>query len=111
MVYCAQALLMYNTVNRRDTIMGNIQTQVANKPRYHGLAADINGITSKSGSPAILIEIRFLNAQDMLDLQAFIETGAVGANQPLPGSFAKIHNCNHDESNIQLCSVSTIRTW
>ena len=36
---------------------------------------------------------------------------ATGANAPLAGSYVRIHDCPHDETEAAACEIAAERTW
>ncbi len=110
MKYCVQAHLIFNNAVRRDAVLADAQTRVLGKQRWG--VERLEAGRSKSGGPAINIELRFAAKADSEDLKARIEAFATGQFQPQPGSWVHIHDCNHDEGDdLPPCVIESKITW
>ena len=109
MVYALQAQLAFATEARRDNVATAVETRIAGKPRF--------GLDYLSRQPVnddpwgLIVELRFTSRADQEDLQARIDAVATGANAPLAGSYVRIHDCPHDETEAAACEIAAERTW
>lgn len=109
MVFCVMAELSFSTAARRDTVLADIQARIVGRPRWD--VDHIEATTDKAGNPAIHLELRFTSRLDQEDLNSRIRNFATGQRAPLAGSWLRIHDCNHDEADVQLCTVAAERVW
>lgn len=108
MVFGVQALLAFNTAQRRNTIQNAITTRISGKGRFG--ADRLTGTANRVGPNGLAVELRFVTKLDADDLQAFIEAQATGQNTPLDGSWLRVHECSHDEGT-NVCTPLFERVW
>ena len=109
MVYAMLGELAFSTAARRDAVLADINSQIANRPRWGTSTATAAAVTA--GANGILLELRFTSQADLAAVKARIESFATGVRLPLAGSFMRTHDCTHDAKNPGPCTGVTTRMW
>lgn len=112
MVYCVTLNAAFSSTSRRDAVLGDIQTRIANRARWsvdilRAQSVRLGGVVQANG---IYVELRFVSQADADDLKARVETFATGQRAPLAGSTLTVHDCTHDDGT-DACAVVASRTW
>ena len=100
MVYAVQGFFGFRNTARRDAVMGNVQTRLAQEVTWGEVSTQ--AIDAEPGmritNPSMMVEVRFSTdaARDSFwnDVVAFMGTGI---NGPVVGSYIQQHDCSHDE--------------
>ncbi len=108
MVYHACAVLAFSTAARRDAVLADVQSRIANRPRWG--TTTVVAMALEIGEHGLVIDTRFTSKADQSDLMSRVEAFATGARLPLAGSEVRLHDCTHDESP-QPCVSGAVRVW
>jgi len=108
MTFCAQAMLIFSNEARRDAVLADAEAFIVGRPRWG--TSSVQAVLSKLDEPAILLNLRFTIRTDQEALLARVQTFATGVRTPEPGSWFRLHDCAHDESD-QPCAVASEVTW
>lgn len=96
MVYAVQAMVGFRNTARRDAVMGNVQTRLAQDVPWGEVTLAPGPLPT--GDPAFYAEVRFNTKAEQqafwTDLQAAFGSGV---NGPVVGSSAWTHDCEHDQ--------------
>jgi hypothetical protein len=115
-VYAVQGRFGFNNAARRDGVMSNVQTRLAQEVKW-GVTTTQKVEPGGAGpgavtSPTMIVEVRFTTvaARESFwnDVIAFMGTGV---NGPVVGSFIQKHDCPHDGANPGPCVVSDRRDY
>ena len=109
MVYAIQGLLAFSTVQRRDQVLSDIQSQIATRERWGESTAVAAALDI--GANGIVVDLRFISQADQASIKARIDAFATGQRAPLTGSYIDTHDCTHDAANPAPCSGVTRRVW
>lgn len=108
MVYCVQAQLAFSSATRRNNILSDMQTRIANKQRWS--VDELYATSFRFGANGIHTVLRFTTPADADDLKARVESIGTGQNAPVAGSWISVHTCSHDEGSNS-CSETARRVW
>jgi hypothetical protein len=104
MVYAVQGFFGFRNITRRDAVMQNVQTRLAQEITWGEVTTQ--ALTTMEGDPGMTVEVRFTTAEarDLFwtDVIAFMGTGL---NGPVAGSYIDQHDCPHDGTVGRLCLV------
>ncbi len=91
-----QAAVGFRNAARRDTVMGNVQTRLAQNVPWG--ETTLRAYTTQAGDPAFVCTVRFFTKAEQdsfwTDIQAAFGTGL---NGPVAGSRIWRHDCPHDQ--------------
>lgn len=103
-VYDLRLIAGFSTAARRDSIRGEIETRIADRPRWQLDTLESQAVTvplddGKVTYPhGLVAEFRFVSEIDRDDLELRIKDRAAGVRAPLDGSTISVHLCFHDEN-------------
>jgi len=108
MTFCAQATLGFTNATRRNAVLADVESWIAGRPQWGD--STVESATTRAGAPAVLLTIRFTTRVDQEDLLARVQAFATGVRTPVAGSWFRLHDCPHDESDLP-CAVASEVTW
>lgn len=107
MVYAVQGTFGFRNTARRNAVMSNTQTRIAQEVTWGEVVATAVNPGWRVADPSMVIEVRFATdtARDgfWTDVLEFMGTGV---NGPTTGSHIEQHDCPHDQSDPGLCVIS-----
>lgn len=96
MVFAVQAAVAFRNTARRDSVLTNVQTRLAQMVPWGETTA--RTYTTQEGDPAFTVTVRFFTRAEQdsfwADIQAQLGTGV---NGPVTGSKIWRHDCPHDQ--------------
>lgn len=96
MVFAVQASVGFRNVARRDTVMGNVQTRLAQNVPWGETV--LKPYTSMTGDASLSITVRFFTKAEQDSFWADVQAAfGSGLNGPVSGSRMWRHDCPHDE--------------